>query len=141
MSRPLAALAALLLAAGCRSATAPAAGPGEIALEVETPLVLGETRRIAGTDWRVTFTAVPEFSLCPPLAMCIWAGTATARFTLATGAADTVVTFALPAATPPTVQWRGLRLALVDLQAAPDTTVAGRLISPNYRARLLAHRD
>ena len=134
-------LAASLLAAACAStAVGPAAT--EIPLDVKTAMSVGESRLIATTGVRLTFEAVPEYSLCPgPPIVCVWAGRASARFALSAATADTTVMFLLPAPAPPTAEWRGLMLSLEKLESVTDTARPGPQSVPTYRATVLVRRN
>jgi hypothetical protein len=74
----------VLLAAGCQSPLALDAPVMDT--DVVTSLTLGQMRTIRGTALTLRFAAVPEASLCPPLSMCVWAGTGSATLVIAPAA-------------------------------------------------------
>ena len=89
----------------------------DLPLGVPVVLSVGETQRVSGTEVQVTFVDVPEYSLCPPQAQCVWAGRVLARFRLKRGTDDTTATLEWPGRLPPVVSYAGVELGLQRVEA------------------------
>lgn len=101
----------------------------------------GDARRVRGTEVQVTFVDVPEYSLCPPRAQCVWAGRVIARFRLRITSGDTTALLEWPGQKAPAVAFGGVELTLKQVEAvgaAPAGTPPGNR-SP-YRATVIAQR-
>lgn len=110
------AFAVIALGAACAFGAA-VAQSDEIQLGVSTAIVPSDMRRVRGTDVQVTFVDVPENSLCPPRAQCVWAGRIVARFRLTQGARDTTAALEWPASSSSEVRFGGVVLGLVSVES------------------------
>ncbi len=135
-----AATAVLVLLAACPAGSANMA-PDDMPVGVNVEMKMGETRRVSGTEVRVTFVDVPEYSLCPPKAQCVWAGRVIARFRLRSAAGDTTAALEWPGQQAPAVSFGGVELTLQKVDAvgtAPAGTPPGN--RPPYRATVMVQR-
>ena len=138
---PMSAATALLVAlAACPAGSANMA-TDDMPVGVNVDLKAGETRRVSGTEVQVTFVDVPEYSLCPPRAQCVWAGRVIARFRMRSPAGDTTAALEWPGQKAPAVSFGGVELTLQKVDAvgtAPAGTPPGN--RPPYRATVIAQR-
>ena len=138
---PMSAAAALLIVlAACPAGSVGIAGD-DMPVGVNVALVPDDTRRVQGTEVQVTFVDVPEYSLCPPRAQCVWAGRVIARFRLRTATGDTTAALEWPTEKPSAVVYGGVKLTLTKVEAVgatPAGTPPGN--RPPYRATVVAQR-
>lgn len=134
------ATALLVALAACPAGSANLASD-DMPVGVNVALKPGETRRVSGTEVQVTFVDVPEYSLCPPRAQCVWAGRVIARFRLRTASGDTTASLEWPNEKAAAVAYGGVELTLKKVEAmgtAPAGTPPGN--RPPYRATVVAQR-
>jgi hypothetical protein len=72
-------LSALVIAAACNRPSAPISGAAHgpthtVALDRDFVLKVGESAKLSGTPFNVTFIKVAEDSRCLPNTTCVWAG-------------------------------------------------------------------
>ena len=135
-----AATALLVVLAACPAGSAGVAAD-DMPVGVNVTLMPGDTRRVQGTEVQVTFVDVPEYSLCPPRAQCVWAGRVIARFRLRTAKGDTTAALEWHGDPAPAVVFGGVELTLKKVDAvgtAPAGTPPGN--RPPYHATVVAQR-
>jgi hypothetical protein len=136
--RPSALVFCLLAATGCdeKDATGPT-GP-TVPLNQQFTLAPGEAAAIEPTGLRVQFIRVMADSRCPADALCIWVGDADVHVRVFDGSATSDYNLHTANSEPSTIEHRGTRIALVQLQPYP---FSNRTIQPaDYRATLQVRR-
>lgn len=121
-----------LLARSCATPT------GEVALERDFELAVGQGVHLAGTSLTISFSGVGQDSRCPATVQCVWAGNAEVRLRLvsAGAAADVSVNSGIE---PHRTTSGGVVVELVDVIPLPDP--GGTPPAPSaYRVRLRASR-
>ena len=133
--RPIALMFCLLAATGCdeKGPTAPT-----VPVNQQFTLAPGEAASIESTPLRVQFIRVMSDSRCPADAICIWVGDATVHLRVFEGSATTDYDLHTANSEQMTVDHRGARILLVQLQPYPFSS---RTIQPSdYRATLEVRR-
>jgi hypothetical protein len=128
----------LLAATGCdeKDATGPT-GP-TVPLNRQFTLAPGEATAIDSTNLRVQFIRVLGDSRCPADAICIWVGDATVHVRVFEDAATSDYDLHTANSEQSTIEHRGTRISLVQLQPYPFSS---RTIQPSdYRATLEVRR-
>jgi hypothetical protein len=133
--RPIALAFCLLAATGCdeKAATGPT-----VPVNQQFTLAPGEAASIESTALRVQFIRVMSDSRCPADAICIWVGDAAVHLRVFEGSATTDYDLHTANSEQMTVDHRGVRISLVQLQPYPFSS---RTIQPSdYRATLEVRR-
>ena len=95
-------------------------------------VVVGHTSKVGGTT--ITFQRVVSDSRCPLNAMCVWAGDATAEFTVAARGVQSTYQLQLNDPSKRSVTHQG---AVIEFQSLDPLPMSGQPTNPSsYRAKI-----
>ena len=136
-------IAVTFLVAGCTTPNGAISASGPSASDVvnidrDFELKPGQTARLDGTAFSVSFVGVPEDSRCPTDVVCVWAGNGAVSLVVTddTGAKSTVVLNTT--ISPRSVRTSGYEISLTGLK--PDPRQSSPIPLANYVATLRVTR-